>query len=62
MKKKIQKTFNVEAAKNGATVETKGGDPVMIICYNRVDTAYPIIALIKSYNGENCFFMTLMVN
>ena len=56
MKKKIQKPFNVEEAKNGARVERRDGKPVRIICYDRVDTAYPIIALIKSYNGENCFF------
>ena len=56
MKKKIVKPFNVEAAKNGAKVETKDGKSVRILCYDRVDTAYPIIALIKSYNGENCFF------
>lgn len=55
MKKKIQKQFNVEEAKNGARVERRDGKPVRIICYDRVDTAYPIIALIKSYNGENCF-------
>lgn len=55
MKKKIQKPFNVEEAKNGARVERRDGKPVRIICYDRVDTAYPIIALIKSYNGENCF-------
>ena len=56
MKKKIQKPFNVEEAKNGARVERRDGKPVRIICYDRVGTAYPIIALIKSYNGENCFF------
>lgn len=55
MKKKIQKTFNVEEAKNGARVERRDGKPVRIICYDRVDTAYPIIALVKSHNGESCF-------
>ena len=55
MKKKIQKLFNVEEAKNGARVERRDGKPVRIICYDRVDTAYPIIALIKSHNRENCF-------
>lgn len=55
MKKKIQKPFNVEEAKNGARVERRDGKPVRIICYDRVDTAYPIIALIKSHNRENCF-------
>lgn len=56
MKKKIQKPFNIEEAKNGARVERRDGKPVRIICYDRVDTAYPIIALIKYHNGENCFF------
>ena len=56
MKKKIQKPFNVEEAKNGARVERRDGKSVRIICYDRVDTAYPIIALIKYHNGENCFF------
>ena len=55
MKKKIQKSFNVEEAKNGARVERRDGKPVRIICYDRVDTAYPIIELIKSHNRENCF-------
>lgn len=55
MKKKIQKPFNVEEAKNGARVERRDGKPVRIICYDRVDTAYPIIALVKSHNGEYCF-------
>ena len=55
MKKKRQTPFNVEEAKNGARVERRDGKPVRIICYDRVDTAYPIIALIKSHNRENCF-------
>lgn len=33
MKKKIQKPFNVEEAKNGARVERRDGKPVRIICY-----------------------------
>lgn len=45
MKKKIQKPFNVEAAKKGAVIETKGGKPVRIVCYDRKDS-YPIIALV----------------
>lgn len=45
MKKKIQKPFDVEAAKKGAVIETKGGRPVRIVCYDRKDD-YPIIALV----------------
>ena len=45
MKKKIQKPFNAEAAKKGARVETRGGDPVRIICYDRKGDDCPILAL-----------------
>lgn len=54
MKKKIQKPFNVEAAKNGAKVETRDGHPVRILCYDRVDISYPIIALINCQYIELC--------
>lgn len=45
MKKKIQKPFEAEAAKKGAVIETKGGRPVRIVCYDRKDN-YPIVALV----------------
>lgn len=55
MKKKIQKPFNVEAAKNGAKVETKNGIPVRIICYDREGCQYPILALVDNGSGyESC--------
>ena len=54
MKKKIQKPFNVEAAKNGAKVETKDGYSVRILCYDRIKTDYPIVALINFDNEEAC--------
>jgi len=55
MKKKIQKPFDVEAAKRGAVVETKGGRSVRIVCYNRAGTDYPIVALINYQIGnESC--------
>ena len=54
MKKKIQKPFNVEAAKNGAKVKTRSGHPVRILCYDRVDISYPIIALINCRDIELC--------
>ena len=50
MKKKIQKPFDVEAAKRGAKVETRDGRPVRIVCYDRKSN-YPIIALVN-YGDE----------
>lgn len=55
MKKKIQKPFNVEAAKRGAKVETRNGIPVRIICYDREGGQYPILALVDDGSGyESC--------
>ena len=56
MKKKIQKPFNVEAAKNGAVIETVGGNSVRILCYDRAEdgNGYPIIALINVGGMESC--------
>lgn len=54
MKKKIQKPFDVEVAKNGAKVETKDGYSVRILCYDRIKTDYPIVALINFDNEEAC--------
>lgn len=54
MKKKIQKPFDVELAKKGAKVETKDGDSVRILCYDRIKTDYPIVALINFDNEEAC--------
>lgn len=54
MKKKIQKPFDVEAAKNGAVIETKEGYSVRILCYDRKGTDYPIIALLNLDGIELC--------
>lgn len=54
MKKRIKKTFNVKDAQNGATVETKSGNSVRIICYDRIGTNYPIIALVDCVDVESC--------
>ena len=54
MKKKIQKPFNVEAAKNGATVETRSGRSARIICYNKKGS-YPIVALV-AYGDDETYF------
>ena len=45
MKKKIKKPFDIQAAKNGAKIETKSGHPVRIVCYDRKGD-YSIIALV----------------
>ena len=56
MKKKIQKPFNVEAAKNGAVIETVDGNSVRILCYDRAggEYGYPIIALVN-FGGMESF-------
>lgn len=54
MKKKIQKPFDVEAAKNGATVKTKGGKSVRIVCYDRISSC-PILALVFDGKAETCY-------
>lgn len=62
MKKKIQKPFNVEEAKNGAKVETRDGDSVRILCYDRksnnLNINFPIIALTNHNGMESCFSYT----
>lgn len=59
MKKKIVKPFNVEAAKNGAKVETKFGDSVRILCYDRLGPDYPILALVNCSTFEMCYSYTI---
>ena len=62
MKKKIQKPFDTEAAKKGAKVETKDGDSVRILCYDRKSNNnhinFPIIALTNHNGMESCFSYT----
>lgn len=53
MKKKIQKPFNAEAAKRGAKIETRSGDFVRIICYDRKSSC-PILALVLDGKVEIC--------
>lgn len=59
MKKKIQKPFDAEAAKNGAIIETKNGHSVRILCYDKMSDNYPIVALVKSEGSESCHSYTL---
>lgn len=39
------KEFDIEAAKNGAPVQTRDGKTVRIICWDKKDSFYPIVAL-----------------
>lgn len=41
------KEFNLELAKAGHPVQTRDGRPARIICYDRKDNEYPIVALIN---------------
>ena len=59
MKKKITKAFNVKDARNGAIVETKSGDSVRILCYDRIEPNFPIVALINNGTYEVCDTYTI---
>jgi len=51
--------FDLELAKKGHPVQTRDGRAIRIICYDRYDNRYPIIALIKNDNDENIETYTL---
>lgn len=46
------KPFDIEAAKAGAKVVTRSGQPVRIICTDRRGYERPIVTLIDGPNGE----------
>lgn len=48
------KPFDLDAAKRGAAVCTKYGMEVRIICFDRIDSIYPIVGLCRS-NDESEF-------
>ena len=48
------KAFDLDAAKRGAAVCTKSGMEVRIICFDRIDSIYPIVGLCRS-NDESEF-------
>lgn len=55
------KPFDLEAAKNGAKVVTRDGHAVRIICYDRKNGAYPIVALLEDDEddvGEHTIYYT----
>lgn len=44
--------FDLELAKAGREVITKEGYPVRIICYDKMDDRFPLVALVKHENSE----------
>lgn len=44
---KKMKEFDLEAAKAGKPVCTRGGEPVRIICWDVKDNKYPIVAIVE---------------
>lgn len=42
------KPFDIELAKKNYPIQTRKGDPARIICYDRKDKDYPIVALVKN--------------
>lgn len=49
------KKFNLEAAKAGAPVVTRDGRQARIICFDRKETKYAIIALIEAAHSSGEF-------
>jgi hypothetical protein len=52
------KPFDIEKAKAGAKVVTREGKNVRIICYDKIGTEHPIVALIDAGNVEMVFSFT----
>lgn len=49
---KKQLPFDIEKAKAGAKVETRGGSPVRIVCYDKKPELFPILALVNYKDVE----------
>ena len=52
MKKEIIKSFDLASYKNGAKVKTRDGHEVRIICTDKEDPYFPIVALVKLADGS----------
>lgn len=50
------KNFDLDAAKRGAAVCTRGGMETRIVCFDRVDLEYPILGLRKNKAGVEYIF------
>ena len=46
------KEFNLKEVKAGKPVCTREGRPVRILCFDRNNEDYPIVALLTEYNGN----------
>lgn len=46
------KAFDLDAAKRGAAVCTRGGIQARIICFDRIDSLYPIVGLCRNNDGS----------
>lgn len=54
------KPFNLEEAKAGKPVQTKAGNPVRIICFDKVSNDFrPIVALVTYKNSSGEFEMLM---
>ena len=51
METKKLKPFDLEKARQGAKVVTRDGRNVRIICWDREESTYPIVALVKDQDG-----------
>lgn len=59
MKKEVIKSFNLEAYKKGAKVQTRGGAEARIICTDAKNHHFPIVALVELRGGsENAVWYT----
>lgn len=46
------KPFNLEEAKAGKPVCTRDGKPARIVCYDKKNSIYPLVALVFNENQE----------
>lgn len=53
------KEFNLKLAKSGAKVQTRDGRPARIVCYDRKNGDYPILALVMEKDFETPYSFTL---
>jgi hypothetical protein len=51
--------FNLQEAKEGKPVCTRDGHKARIICFDRKNSEYPIVALITCNNKEDCVPYTI---
>ena len=60
MKKKVIKPFDLKAYENRAKIRTRDGHKVRIVCTDAKNKKFPIIALIKTDDGEEtAMFFTI---